>query len=187
MRLNEPRIAPLEKADWTEDQAELLSRYETDQGVLNIYRTIGRNPAAARAFLGWGRFVRLGTSLSQTQSELVILRIGWLCKSGYEFTQHARLALKEGLTPEEIERIKIGPASPLWSEEQRLLLRAADELHQTYFIADGTWEALKAHLTEEQMMDLVYVVGHYTQVCMILNTFGVQVEPHQTMDPSLRA
>lgn len=187
MRLRKPRIAPLEKADWTEDQAELLSKYETETGVLNIYRTLGRKPAAARAFLGWGRFVRLGTSLSQQQSELVILRIGWLCKSGYEFTQHSRLALKEGLTAEEIERIKIGPASPLWSEEQRLLLRAADELHQTYFIADGTWEALKAYLTEEQMMDLVYVVGHYTQVCMILNTFGVQVEPHQTMDESLRA
>jgi hypothetical protein len=36
-------------------------------------------------------------------------------------------------------------------------------------------------------MDLVFTVGQYTQVSMILNSFGIQVEDGQTVDPELRA
>jgi 4-carboxymuconolactone decarboxylase len=34
-------------------------------------------------------------------------------------------------------------------------------------------------------MDLVFTVGQYTQVSMILNSFGVQLDPGQTLDPDL--
>ena len=36
-------------------------------------------------------------------------------------------------------------------------------------------------------MDLVFTVGQYTQVSMILNTFGIQVEDGQIVDPDLKA
>jgi hypothetical protein len=35
-------------------------------------------------------------------------------------------------------------------------------------------------------MDLVFVVGHYTQVCMILNTFGIQLDAGLSADADLR-
>lgn len=34
-------------------------------------------------------------------------------------------------------------------------------------------------------MDLVFTVGQYTQVSMILNSFGVQVEEGENLDPDL--
>ena len=37
--------------------------------------------------------------------------------------------------------------------------------------------------SERQLMDIVFVVGHYTQVCMLLNTFGVQLDPVLRADP----
>ena len=36
-------------------------------------------------------------------------------------------------------------------------------------------------------MDLVFTVGQYTQVSMILNSFGIQVEEGWEVDPDLRA
>ena len=36
-------------------------------------------------------------------------------------------------------------------------------------------------------MDVVFTVGQYTQVSMFLNTFGVQLDEGQTLDPDLRA
>jgi hypothetical protein len=36
-------------------------------------------------------------------------------------------------------------------------------------------------------MDLVFTVGQYTQVSMILNSFGVQLDEGQSLDPDLRA
>jgi hypothetical protein len=34
-------------------------------------------------------------------------------------------------------------------------------------------------------MDLVYTVGQYTQVSMLLNSFGVQLDDGLTLDPDL--
>jgi len=36
-------------------------------------------------------------------------------------------------------------------------------------------------------MDVVFTVGQYTQVSMMLNTFGVQLDPGQSLDPDLAA
>jgi hypothetical protein len=36
-------------------------------------------------------------------------------------------------------------------------------------------------------MDLVFTVAQYTQVSMILNSFGIQVEDGQVVDPELKA
>ena len=47
------------------------------------------------------------------------------------------------------------------------------------------WSALKAHFSERQCMDVVFTAGQYTQVSMMLNTFGVQLDEGQTLDPDL--
>jgi hypothetical protein len=36
-------------------------------------------------------------------------------------------------------------------------------------------------------MDMVFTAGQYTQVSMILNTLGVQLDEGQVLDPDLRA
>ena len=61
------------------------------------------------------------------------------------------------------------------------LLDATDELVADHFIGEATWARL-ASLTEQQRMDLVFAVGQYTQVSMILNTFGVPLDPGQELD-----
>jgi 4-carboxymuconolactone decarboxylase len=187
VRLRTPRIAPLADSEASEEQVQLLAPYRNERGVLNVYRTMAREPQAARGFLGWGRYVLRESDFDAKLRELAILRIGWLCKSGYEWTQHSRLARGLGMSEETIARIKLGASADGWSEVEHLVLTAADELHAGQFISEPTWSALKPLLSEKHRMDLVFTVGHYTQVCMILNTFGVQVEPDQTMDPSLKA
>jgi len=187
MRLKSPRIAPLQDVEFSQDQAQLLAPYRNERGILNIYRTMARQPAAARGFLGWGRYVLRESDFDSRLRELVILRIGWLCRSGYEWTQHSRLARGLGMSDAEIERIKTGAAASGWTKIEALVLKAADELHTGQFVSDATWRELKKHLSEKHLMDLVFTAGHYTQVCMILNTFGVQVEPGQALDESLRA
>lgn len=187
MRLKTPRIAPLQDAEFTPEQKDLLGPYDTGNGILNIYRTLARKPQAAKGFLGWGRYVLRESTFDAKLRELIILRIGWLWKSGYEWTQHSRLARQHGMTDAEIERIKTGPSAPEWTAEQRLLLQAADELKTGGFVTDATWADLSGLYSEEHLMDVVYTAAHYTQVCMILNSFGIQVEGHQKMDEDLRA
>jgi 4-carboxymuconolactone decarboxylase len=184
VRLTEPRIAPLTDAEFTGEQSELLKPF--GGRVLNIFRTLVREPKAFEQFNQWGGYIlSRRNGLPAREREIAILRTGFLCKSGYEWTQHVAIAKREGLSDDEIARIKKGAVAE-WSEADAALIRACDELHRDQFITDATWKMLAAHFSEKQRMDLVFTVGQYTQVSMMLNSFGVQLEPGQTLDPDLR-
>ena len=133
----------------------------------------------------WGGYILSdANSLSPRDRELVILRAGFNWKSGYEWAQHVRIGLDCGLTEAEIARIKMGPAAPEWCDNDRALLVATDELTADAFISDATWETLREY-SEKQRMDLVMTVAQYTQVSMMLNTFGVQLDEDLKLDPDL--
>jgi 4-carboxymuconolactone decarboxylase len=189
MRLSAPRVAPLEDAELTDEQREALRPMSADgRRPLNIFRTLARAPKALARFNEWGSYVlSRRNSLPAREREILILRVGYLCKSGYEFTQHTRIGLNEGLTEAEIAAIKAGAGANSWSAADAALIRAADELVQDHFVSDATWKALGEHFDDKQRMDAVFTVGQYTQVSMFLNTFGVQLDPGQTLDPDLRA
>lgn len=185
MHLSKPRISPVHETNWTEEQYKVLSVFAERKQLFNIYTTLAHNPDALKSFLSWGSFVLRRTSLSGRDRELIILRVGYLCRSGYEWAQHRRLGLREGLSSAEIEEIKIGPKARSWNENDKILLQATDELHRDQFISDSTWEALAEILIQTQCMDLVFIVGHYTQVCMMLNSFGVQLDEGLSLDKDL--
>ncbi len=187
MRLTKPRIAPVADADLNADQVEILKPMADTGRVLNIFRTMVNAPKAARGFLAWGNYVlSRRNDLPAREREIVILRIGYLCKSGYEWTQHYAIGKREGLSPDEMARIKLGADAPGWSAADAALLKASDELHHDQFITDATWAALKAHFSDKQCMDVVFTAGQYTQVSMMLNSFGVQLDQGQTLDPDLK-
>jgi 4-carboxymuconolactone decarboxylase len=188
MRLAQPRIAPLQDSEFTPEQLERLAKSrQKDGSVLNIFRTLVRSPDAFRAFSWWGGYVLSRNSLSPRDREIVILRTGWLCKSGYEWTQHHRIGLDSGLTAEEIERIKTGSGAEGWTAAERALIAATDDLNRDHFVSNPSWTELSKHYSERQCMDLVFTAGQYTQVSMILNSFGIQLDPGQTLDPDLKA
>lgn len=193
MRLSAPRVPPVDLDQIDDEQREALAVFtgiqrdvtKSEGAVLNIFRTLVHAPKALTAFLAWGGYIlSRRNSLSERDRELVILRVGYNCKSGYEFTQHTRIGLDAGLTEAEIEAIKAGPDDPSWSDADRAMLRATDDLTRDFHVSDASWSAL-SFLSDKQKMDLVMTVGQYTQVSMMLNSFGVQLDAGQELDPAL--
>jgi 4-carboxymuconolactone decarboxylase len=186
MRLTKPRIEPLADGQLDADQTELLAPMAANGPVLNIFRTLAHAPKAAKGFLAWGNYIlSRRNDLPAREREIVILRTGYLCKSGYEWTQHVPIGLRAGITADEVERIKAG-AGAGWSPADAALIQATDELHDDQFITEATWAALSEHFNAKQRMDLVFTAGQYTQVSMMLNSFGVQLDAGQTLDPDLK-
>ena len=172
MRLEEPRVNPLPAE---EIDPELRERFGSK--VLNIFATFAHHPKLLRRWLVFGNHVLSKSTLPARERELVILRIGWLCRAEYEWGQHVVIGKQSGLSDEEIRRITEGPEALGWPPLDRVLLRATDELHTDAFIADATWGALCEQYNPQQLMDLVFTVGQYNMVSMALNTLGVQLEP----------
>ena len=133
----------------------------------------------------WGGYILSELNdLDPRDRELVILRTAFNWQSGYEWAQHERIGRSCGLSSFEIEGIKTGPGADHWGHRDRLLLAATDELTGDGFISQATWVALD-EFSEKQRMDLVLTVGQYTQVAMMLNSFGVQLDPGLALDPDL--
>ena len=189
MRTQRPRIVPIGKSDWTNEQAEVMAALVARKPMyehLNIFRVLVRHPVALRAFKDWLWHIHgSSNTLGLRERELAVLRTGYLCQSGYEWAQHVRISRELGFSEAEIDAVKIGATASNWSSEDAAILRAADELHSDHFISDETWALLSKFLGEQQCMDLVFTVGQYTLVSMFLNSFGVQLDDFLTFDPDV--
>jgi len=177
LRLDKARIAPLTPSELNDEQKDALITVTNKSGkTLNIFATFARRPAALKSFLKWGNYILQETDLSPREREILILRTGHRCDSGYEFHQHTRIGLRSGLSEEDILALRQDVAEGRWSKREVLLIKAADELFEDSFVSTVTWDALAQTYSEAQLMDIVMVIGQYTQVSMLLNSFGVQIE-----------
>lgn len=185
MRLSEPRVAPLRDEEATGEAKEMLDTMRGGpMGVLNIFRTLARHPRLMKRWMVFGNHVLSKSTLGAREREIAILRVGFLCRSAYEWTQHVAIGKQSGLSDDEIRMICEGPDAPGWSALDAAILRATDELHDDAMISDPTWKALSEHYDTQQMMDLIFAVGQYHTVSMALNSLGVQTESGDSPFPA---
>lgn len=173
-RLQTPRVAPLGKEQLTPEQQTMLA----SRPDFNIYKTLAHHVDLYNRWNPLGRFILDGSSLPPREREIVMLRMGWLCQSEYEWAQHARIAKAQaGLGNEDIHRIAEGPAAAGWSDFDRTLLRMVDELRYEAMISDATWKALRTKYSVQQVMEAFYTAAQYQLVSMALNSLGIQLDP----------
>jgi alkylhydroperoxidase family enzyme len=176
-RLSSPRLAPVPATRWSPEQRLLMETQVRDGAVLNLYATMIRHPRIYQAWLGFMGYIFGQTSLPPRTREMLILRTGWLWNAEYEFAHHRPLALRAGMTEMEVDRVVAGPEAPGWSEEERVVLRAADELRHQAFITDETYAQLGDHFRPNEIIEIVYTVGGYAMTALAINSFGIEIEP----------
>lgn len=153
--------------------------------VPNILGVIGNHPALLQgmypmlAALGEGK-------LPLRDSELVVLRVGYLLRSHYEWAHHAAIGAQAGLTEEEIARVPAGPDAPGWSAHDAALLRAVEELRgPDARVSDPTWQQLSSAYDHHQLLELLVTVGSYTMLAYVINSCDVTVEDWYPDPPAL--
>jgi 4-carboxymuconolactone decarboxylase len=180
MRLSKPRIPALTSDQWNEKAKQIMQPLVDSKRDYNVFRTLMNHPDLAKRWMVFANHILMKSTLPERERELLILRIGHLCRADYEWHKHAETGRSLGMTEADIESSRTGPDTPGLSELDKLLLQATDELHGDAHIADDTWQALSEHFSTEQMMDLVFTVGQYSLVSMALNSFGVQFDAPTT-------
>lgn len=185
------RIEPLLPPAWDEEILDalgafprglrfVLDRWEEggqDARGMHLLGSFAHHPALATAFLTFNNHVAANSSLEVRDREILILRLAWLRKAEYEYYQHLVLGLRAGLTEEEMEMIRRGPEADGWSAGDADLVRASGELVADARISDATWTALAGRYSQQQLMDLVFLVGCYEVVAMASKSFGTTSEP----------
>lgn len=171
-----PKIAPLTTADATDVQRALLEPLGP-AGEMHIFRTIAVHPKLFRSWLPLGGRLLQGSTLTARRREIVILATAARCGSDYEWGQHVGIAREAGLTDEEIRGCARPDALDGWSAEEAAVLRATASLVDDHRIADPDWATLAAAgWSDQQLIELTFLVGHYAMLAGMLRSVGVQTE-----------
>jgi alkylhydroperoxidase family enzyme len=191
-----PRLTPLEPSEWSNAAgaalAPLLPPAGRPQGEgrpkgLNALGVLARYPELALAYNTLTGQILYGSALSARHRELLVLRVAAVRDAEYMWRQHVASAGDHGVAPDEVMRVVAGPDAPGWSELEKAILLAADELLEDARVADGSWSVLAAELDEREVMDVVFTVGAYDILAMALKSFDVPLDddllPHSGREP----
>jgi len=94
--------------------------------------------------------------------ELGQTRVGWARGSQFVFSQHCKACRGVGISEEKIEAIPHWQATDCFSELERGLLAYTDALvYDGGRVADGIFEVLKKHLSDEEILEFTYITALY--------------------------
>lgn len=189
-RLKRPRIPPIAAKDWTPEQKAAAAAANAGDGSNDNFRTALNNPALAKAWWDWLRFVhdnpgtrgKAGDALPQIDKELVVMRTNYLNNDDWVWATHLPMAVAWGRSQDDVDRIARGPDAPGWNEKDRALVRAADELHYQAFITDPTWNTLAKSYNTRQMLDIIFLAGVYATNAYFANSTGIPFNPGAVMN-----
>lgn len=175
----QPRLTPLPEEHWDARTRTLLATAARDPGgrIPNIFTTLVRHPDLYEQFMPFGGQLLRSGRLPGRLRELLILRTSRNTAARYEWGRHLPLAKAAGVTEADIDRLAEGPEARGWTELERHLIRAADELNGGARLSDATWEVLSEHFTDAELIEIVMLVGQYHMVAFFLNTTGVELDP----------
>jgi alkylhydroperoxidase family enzyme len=162
------------------------ARFEPPAGRgLAVTRTFSLHPTLNSAWSPRQNFILQRSPLMPRHREMLILRMGWDCRSEYEWAQHVGRvgrAREHGLDP---RRIAEGPKAEGWEPIERTILTAADELFKDTTVSDATWNALTSAFDVKWAMSGLFTSSSYRAISMSLNTYGVQLEQGDERFPTV--
>lgn len=179
-----PRIPPLKPEEFTPEVRQITDDLQRAVGiepngrVPEFVATMLRYPALHQAHTELALALMTRGALSHRDRELAVLRTGWLCQAPYEWNSHVTIGKRlAGLSTEEIERVTVGSSAPEWSDDDRAILRAVEELHDDAMISEETWAALAARLDDKQLLELPILIGQYQGVAFLQNSIRATLMP----------
>lgn len=171
------RIASADPENATGEESDILRDIIDTRGapVENIFLALAPTPSLCKGVLAMATSLRRSQLLPRRFRELAVVTVGIAADSRYEVEHHWRVALKEGITPEELEAIPDFATSALFTEEERAIIGFALELTQTGRTSDAQWAKL-GFLDEACRVELTLTVAWYNAVCRIIGALDLEVE-----------
>jgi len=171
------RVSLVQKGQTSPEVNELFQRIE-DNGakIMNLYRAVANSPHVTRNLIKLGNSLISKTDLSPRLRELTIMRIARLCDCEYEWAQHIPVALHSGVSQTQLDVIDSWKESDDFTDEERAVLQYVDEVAQNVKVADKTFEALRQHLGERNIVELTLAIGWWGMLARFLVPLEVEID-----------
>jgi hypothetical protein len=175
-----PRIQPINPPYDEHTGQQLAAMMPPGAEPILLFRTFAKNLPMTTAMGPWGSYeLSRKLSLSMRDREILIDRTCARCHCEYEWGVHvAFFAERVELGRDQIASITHGNADdPCWTNERdRLLMQAADALHDDATIDDGLHDQLVTEFGEHELLDVYMLCGWYHAISYAANAAGVDLE-----------
>lgn len=183
------RLPPIPARQWSDAAREAIAILSVeasrigldpsdDTHVHNLPCTQLHHPELMKRYFPFLDFLLREGSLPPRYRELAILRVAWLRQAEYEWTQHVLIARTVGVSDDEIREVA-GTFDPSrWDRPDALVIQAVGELIESAGMSDETWNGLMSYLDQQQIVELIHVVGNYDLIAMFMNSTRMELEPN---------
>jgi len=111
---------------------------------------------------GFGLYQSPKRLLDPQLRELGQTRAGWARGSQFVFSQHCKSCRAVGIPEEKIAAIPAWSVATCFDERERAVLAYTDALvYDGGRVPDGVFEALRRHLSDEEILELTYITALY--------------------------
>ena len=141
------------------------------------FRALAVNPELARVVFTQLSYLLENNKFDTRLRELMIMRIGWVTGSVYEWTQHWRVATTAGIPPEDVLAVRDWKASDRLTAADKAILAATDETLAGKSISDATWAEVVRYVQDPaQQVEFVVAMGNWTMFSMLLRNLKIPLE-----------
>jgi alkylhydroperoxidase family enzyme len=121
-----------------------------------------------------------GRKLRAEHRELAILRTAIVGDCRFEYSQHLKLARQIGIPEDRLQAIKSWATSDRFDQAERAVMAATDEIVGRNLVEDATFTALKHHLSDEQIVELFFVITTYRMHGMMVRALHLEFDNDTT-------
>ena len=165
------RFSPLQWSEMSEAQ-KTMTRHVLDgprTAMSGPFNVMLRSPVMGDLAQDLGAQVRFSSTLPPPLREMTILMAARHWTAHYEWNAHKTAALAAGLDPAIVAAIAAGQQPRSLKDNEAALHRFCSELLMTKHVSDATFAATKAAFGEQGMTEIMFTLGYYSLVSMMLN------------------
>jgi alkylhydroperoxidase family enzyme len=144
-----------------------------------LFTVLARDERLLQRFINGAVSYLRPSHVTVRQREVLLLRVTARCRCAYEWGMRVHYFAGEAGLGEAALRASVhgDGDDPIWSPTDRLLIKLADELHDTGSIDDALWAQLRAAFADEAILQLILMAGQYRTVAYLANGLRLPLEP----------
>jgi alkylhydroperoxidase family enzyme len=147
---------------------------------LNIFRMMAHAPTSLRPLMRLGSSILSQQQLEPELREYAILLAAKSYGGRYEWIQHVPIAEACGATTEQITAVEKGKIdASCFDEREKAFLAFVDESAKHVRTSDATFDAMKKHFSEREIVETILTIGYYQMLARLTECTDTELDEPQ--------
>ena len=163
------RVPYVDREEMDTEGQEIYDRIRRDRNADKVglqFRALLNSPKAASHLTSMGAELRFKSAIPDNLKEFAIIVVAREWNSDIEWTAHAALAAKAGVSAASIEAIRTGKAHATLTADEQLIARFVHQLSRDKNLTDEVFFAAQKLLGTRGVVDLTLTCSYYTAINM---------------------